>query len=214
MMLRKLTVTDFINELASNSPAPGGGSVAALSASLASALCSMVCSLTVGKKCYNELADDKKALIDDTLKVTDKFKTEFLEFMDKDADEFLKLMDAFKLPKNTDEEKAARSQKINEANIAVLNSPLETAKHAYEIYDYILIACNYGNKNAASDAGVAALLTQAAIEGAVLNVKINIPSIKDEKLVKEANTICDDLVKNGIKKRDEILAIVNSKING
>lgn len=214
MMLKELKVTDFINELASNSPAPGGGSVAALSASLASALCSMVCNLTVGKKCYNELAEDKKALVDDTLNVTDKFKTEFLELMDKDSNEFLKLMDAFKLPKNTDEEKAVRSKKISEANVAVLNSPLETAKHAYEIYHYILIACTYGNKNAASDAGVAALLTQAAIEGAVLNVRINIPGIKDEKLVKEASAICDELVKNGLKKRDEILEIVNSKING
>jgi len=211
-MLKDLMVKDFVNELASNSPAPGGGSVAALSAALSSALTSMVFNLTIGKKAYNEYDDEKKEMINSSLKEANENKDNFIRLMDKDTEEFMVLMEAFKLPKNTEEEKQVRNEKIEDGYKRALDIPYEVTKRAYMIYDHILIACNYGNKNAISDAGVAALLLQAAIESAVLNVKINLSCINDETFKEEVLKQCDEIVKNGNTKRDEILSIVNGKI--
>lgn len=211
-MFQKLTVQAFVEELSSNSPAPGGGSAAALAASLGSALGSMVFNLTVGKKVYNEYDENKKALILNSLEKTNINRNEFLRLMEKDAEEFLELMDAFKLPKNTEEEKSLREEKIEEGYIKALQVPLSVAEKAYEIYDYIIIAANYGNKNAVSDAGVAALLLQAAIESAVLNVKINLSGIKDEYYKVEIQQKCSKLVQDGLNKKAAIMDIVNSKL--
>lgn len=211
-MLKELELENFVSELSSNSPAPGGGSAAALSASLSCALCSMVFNLTIGKKAYREMNDEARKLIDDSIEKTNRLKDEFLNLMDSDAEEFLKLMAAFKLPKSTEEEIAVREKAINEGYVKALDVPMKTAKLSYEIYDSIMIACRYGNKNAISDAGVSALLLQTAIESAILNVKINLSSLSDEDLKQETLKFCDDIVKNGITKKEEILSIVNSKI--
>lgn len=211
-MLQSLTVKGFADELASNSPAPGGGSAAALAASLGSALCSMVFNLTIGKKAYNEYDEDKKSLINSSLDEVKAHKDNFLMFMEKDAEEFLVLMDAFKLPKNTEEEKEYRLKKINEGYVKALEIPFEVAKKAFDIYKYVEIAAAYGNKNAISDAGVAALLLQTAIESAVLNVKINLSSVKDESYKKEVAEKCNSLIKEGLIRKEKIMEIVNSKL--
>jgi len=212
-MLKDLMIKDFVSELASNSPAPGGGSVAALSAALSASLASMVFNLTVGKKVYNEYDDEKKEMINSSLKEVNENKDNFIKLMDRDTEEFMVLMGAFKLPKDTDEEKRLRNEKIEEGYKRALDIPYEVTKQAYKVYDHILIACNYGNKNAVSDAGVAALLLQAAIESAVLNVKINLSCISDGTFKEEVKNKCDEIVKNGVIRRDEILSIVNAKIS-
>jgi methenyltetrahydrofolate cyclohydrolase len=211
-MLDEKTVREFINELGSNSPAPGGGSVAALGASLASSLSAMVFSLTVGKKVYNEYSNEDKIKIDKSLEKCLKYNDEFLELMNKDTEVFLVLMSAFKLPKETIEEKSARSIKIQEGYQKALEIPMMVADEAYKIYEYVKIAASLGNKNAISDAGVSALMLQASIESAILNVKINLSSIKDETYKGEIITRCDCLIKNGRLKRDEILAIVDKSM--
>ena len=211
-MLEKKTVKEFVEELASSSPAPGGGSVSAISASLASALTSMVCNLTVGKKSYNELEEDKKASIDETLKECEELKFKFLDLMNEDTKVFLELMETFKMPKDTEEEKKVRSEKIQLGYKKSLEVPLSTAKAAFELYKYILIAAQYGNKNAVSDAGVAALMTQSAIEAAILNVKINMSSIKDEEYKDGIGKDIENISSEGTRLREEILKIVNSKI--
>ena len=211
-MLKDLTVNNFVNELASNSPAPGGGSVAALIACLATSLSSMVFNLTLGKKTYNEYNDEIKKLINSSLTQSQLNKDLFVQLMDKDTEEFMVLMSAFKLPKTTDAEKELRGLKIQEGYKRALDIPYEVAKQAFKIYDIIYIACSYGNKNAISDAGVSALLTQAAIESAVLNVKINLTSIKDANLIEEVGLHCNNLVREGREKRDELISIINSKI--
>ncbi len=211
-MLQNLTLKAFAEELGSNSPAPGGGSAAALAASLGSALGSMVFNLTVGKKAYNEYGDETKNLILMALEETNTNKDEFLNLMEKDAEEFLELMDAFKLPKNTDEEKAVRSKKIEEGYVKALQVPLTVAEKAYELYKHIELAANFGNRNAVSDAGVAALLLQTAIESAFLNVKINLSGITEESYKAQVQQKCDELIKAGISKRDNIMSIVNSKL--
>jgi methenyltetrahydrofolate cyclohydrolase len=211
-MLQNLTLKAFAEELASNSPAPGGGSAAALAASLGTSLGSMVFNLTVGKKAYNEYDEDTKDSILKALEITNLNEAEFLNLMEKDAEEFLELMAAFKLPKNTEEEKTVRKEKIEEGYIKALQVPLTVAEKSYEIYKYIELAANFGNKNAVSDAGVAALLLQTAIESAVLNVKINLSGISDDTYKAQLQQKCNELVKSGLNKKDIIMNIVNSKL--
>jgi len=211
-MLDEKTVREFINELGSNSPAPGGGSVAALGSSLATALSAMVFNLTVGKKVYNEYSDEEKMLIDNDLEQCLKHKDKFLELMNKDTEFFLILMSAFKLPKETNDDKKIRSAKIQEGYLKALEIPLSVAKESYKIYEYVKTAAKLGNKNAISDAGVSALMLQASIESAILNVKINLSSIKDETYKDEIKMQCNELVKQGRLERDEILSIVDKSI--
>jgi formiminotetrahydrofolate cyclodeaminase len=211
-MLDQKSVRNFINELGSNSPAPGGGSVAALGSSLATALGAMVFNLTVGKKLYNEYSPEDKIRVDNSLEQCLAQKDKFLDLMNQDTEVFLILMSAFKLPKESDEEKKIRSLKIQEGYIAALEIPLEVAEQSYEIYKYVKTAAKLGNKNAISDAGVSALMLQASIESAILNVKINLTSIKDETYKVEIKLRCQELVDQGRVKRDEILSIVNESI--
>ncbi|GAA0124105.1 cyclodeaminase/cyclohydrolase family protein [Clostridium sp. ATCC 25772] len=211
-MLDKKTIREFMSELASNSPAPGGGSVSAVAASLSASLVSMVCNLTIGKKSYEALSEEEKLQVDNSLKVCDVVKDEFLDLMNEDTEVFLELMKAFKMPKESDEEKKARSAKIQLGYKGSLEVPLKTAKKTFSLYDYILAVAKYGNKNAVSDAGVAALMAQSGLESAILNVKINVTSIKDEEYVKNVKAEIEHLVNDGRARRDEILAIVESKL--
>lgn len=209
-MLDTKTVRGFIDELASNSPAPGGGSVAALCGSLGSALGSMVFNLTVGKKAYLSLGDEERASVDKGLVDANELKDRFLQLMNEDTLAFNKLMEAFKMPKETEEDKAIRSEKIQIAYKGATEIPLEVARRSYDIYEIIEIAVDHGNKNAISDAGVAALLTQAAIEGAIMNVKINLGSIKDEEFTSSIREEIKIISEDGFKKQQEILSVVNS----
>lgn len=211
-MLKNLMIKDFIEELGSSSPAPGGGSVSALSAALASALGSMVFNLTVGKKNYDELSEADKNKIQNSLHETEKGREDFLRLMEEDTDSFMQLMSAFRLPKDTEENKKVRGEKIQQGYKAAIEVPLKVALSAFKIYDYILTASELGNSNAVSDAGVAALLIQTAIEGAVLNVKINLSSVKDETYKAEISKQINKLVTEGKQRRDHILSIVESKL--
>jgi len=208
-MLDNKTVKDFIEELGSNSPAPGGGSVAALCGSLSSALGSMVFNLTVGKKVYEALNEEEKGLVNKHLAITSDLKNEFLTLMNEDTEAFTGVMNALKLPKETDEDKAIRSAKIQEGYKEAIAVPLSVAKKAYEMYESILISVKYGNKNTISDGGVAALLAQCAIEGAIMNVKINLSAIKNSEYVKGISSQLKELSEKGLEKQREILNIVN-----
>ncbi|MBB6631228.1 cyclodeaminase/cyclohydrolase family protein [Clostridium algidicarnis] len=211
-MLKELTVENFAKELASKSPAPGGGSAAALSATLAASLSSMVFNLTIGKKAYENLKDEEKECIINALKKTEVLREEYLDIMQEDTTVFLKVMDAYKMPKDSEDEKNLRKIKIEEAYKLALEVPRRLSEKCFELYKYIEIAAKYGNANAISDAGVSALMIQAALEGASLNVKINLASLEDiklkETLLKETNT----LIKEGSIKKDAILKIVENKI--
>ncbi|MBU3074272.1 cyclodeaminase/cyclohydrolase family protein [Clostridium estertheticum] len=211
-MLDQKTVRGFIEELGSNSPVPGGGSVAALAASLASGLGSMVFNLTIGKKVFNEYSDEEKILISKTLDACLKYQSKFLELMNKDKEAFLILMSAFKLPKESEDDKKVRSAKIKDGYLGALEVPLIVAEEAYKIYEYVMVAAKLGNKNAISDAGVSVLMLQASIESAILNVKINLSSIKDEIYKEKIKKRCYELVENGRIKRDQILTIVDESL--
>lgn len=211
-MLQDLTVKDFIDELGSNSPAPGGGSVSALSASIASTLVTMVLNLTIGKKEYMEYEDFIKDEIVKSLNHGENYKEEFLDLMEKDTSAFLSLMDAFKMPKNTEEEIQIRKEKIQRGNNEALEIPFEVSQKAYKLYNYIDIAAEYGNKNALSDTGVAALLVEAAVEGALLNVKINILGLKDEDRKKELTEKCEIILEKSRKRKERIINSIESQL--
>jgi len=211
-MLDKKAVRQFINELGSSSPVPGGGSVSALGAALASALGSMVFNLTVDKKVYNEYGEKEKTIVRNNLEICLKNQEKFLELMNKDKEAFLFLMSTFKLPKETSDDKKIRSEKIQVGYQGALEIPLIVAEESFKLYDCIDIAAKLGNKNVISDAGVSVLMLQASIESAILNVKINLSSVKDEIYKEKIKMRCDGLINEGRIKRDKVLFIVNENL--
>jgi glutamate formiminotransferase/formiminotetrahydrofolate cyclodeaminase len=181
----------FVSKLASKSPAPGGGSAAALSGALGAALANMVCELTIGKEKYK----DVEAALIEVRKKTRKLKEEFLTLAQKDEDAFNQVMAAFKLKKDTDEAKKARTEKIQEALKEATLIPLEVIRLSKTTVELACTCAEKGNPNSVSDAGVSAIEAQAAAEGALYNVLINLGSIKDEKFNKQVKDETDRLMK-------------------
>lgn len=212
-MQKNLMIKDYIEKLSSKEPIPGGGSAAALAGALSSALTAMVFNLTIGKKVYEEYNEEEKALINTALKKIEECNIELMNFMDKDGEAFLSLMQAFRLPKDSQEEKIKRNEKIQLGYENALNIPLSLAKKCIEIYEYVLVASKYGNKNIISDAGVAAILLQGAVESAILNVKINLSGVRDEDYKKNIESECRKITEEALLKKVEIMKMVNSKIS-
>ena len=211
-MLRELNLKDFIDELGSISPAPGGGSAAALSASLAGALVEMVFNLTVDKKEYLEYETALQASIKKALAQAAGLKDEFLELMEKDTKAFLSLMEAFKLPKSTEWEIEKRKAGIAKGSRDAIEIPMMVAEKAYALYDDIVLAAEYGNRNAISDVGVAASLAETAVEGALLNVKINALNLKDEAAKDDLLKKCNLLLKKSGMKKAKVFDLVEQKM--
>lgn len=212
MKLVEMLVQGFVEETASSSPAPGGGSVSALMASLSAALGQMVIRLTSGKKSFAELDSS----IQDEMKKTLLFLEEdmkcLVSLIDEDTDAFNDYMDALKLPKETDDEKSKRKKAMSDALVVAMQVPLKTATTALHILKGLPVIAKYGNKNAASDIGVASLSARAALEGAILNVKINLGGIDDKNIAQEKRNECDSMLKEGEELKNEILKEVYSKI--
>jgi len=181
-MLTTKTVNDFLSDVASSSPAPGGGSVSALAGSLGAALTSMVCRLTIGKKKYL----DVQAEMEETLKRSENLRTQLTSVIDEDTEAFNKVMNAFGLPKETDEQKSVRNKAIQDATKAATLVPLKLMKLCGEGIGLARTVAEKGNKNSLSDAGVSILLLQAAAQGAALNVRINLPGLEDRAFHDEA----------------------------
>jgi len=174
-------IRHFLDKLASKSPEPGGGSVAALTGSLGAGLVSMVCSLTLGKEKYKDVQPRVEALI----KESEKLRIEMQDLIQKDTEVYGGLSEVYKMPKNTDAEKVARTAKMQEALKKACQVPFEIGLKSLEVAQLAQRAAEIGNVAAVSDAGVAVLLAQACAQSAALNVKINVNSIKDEAYNKE-----------------------------
>ncbi len=178
------SLQNYFDELASNSPTPGGGNVSALCGALSASLGAMVCGLTIGKKKY---ADVEAEMVELKGKL-EAAQKDFFELGIKDNKAFDLVMDAFKLPKDTDEQKAERGKKIDEATIDAGKVPASVIKKCYEIMPLIKSVVAKGNRNSLSDAGVAAKLLSSAAYGAYLNVLINCSSL-------QANPVAAELLK-------------------
>lgn len=168
--------------------------------------------MTVGKKSFLQLEENLRNQVDEALKGCTDMSENFLNMMEKDAETFMELMSYYKLPKVTEEEIKYRKEKLNEGYISAMKVPFELAEMTLKLYDYIYIAAKYGNINVVSDAGVSALLNQASLESAVLNVKINLSSMEDNDLVEEKKLECSRMIEEGNRRKSEIMSIVNSKL--
>ncbi|WP_461206441.1 cyclodeaminase/cyclohydrolase family protein [Clostridium sp. DL1XJH146] len=200
-MQKKLEIHNYMDELYSANPIPGGGSAAALTATTAASLCGMVFSLTINKKAFSNLTPEIKNRFIKNNESLIKLKDEILIFMDKDGEAFMSLMNAFKLPKTSYEELERRKEAIQKGYEEALQVPLELIEKIIRIYDYIFLAAEHGNKNVISDAGAACILLHSAIETSLLNIRINLNGIKDEVyLTKIKNTIEEFKQKNDLKK--------------
>ncbi len=207
--LISMTAEGFANETASESPAPGGGSVSAYIGALGVSLGTMVANLSSHKAGW----DDQWEVFGNWAEKGQLLKDELLFLVDEDTRAFNHIMDAFGFPKGTDEEKAARSAAIQDATKYAIEIPFRTMKTAFKSFELIEAMVETGNPNSVTDAGVGALCVRSAIMGAYLNVKVNASGLKDkvflEKLMKEA----DEIVSATSERESKILALVSAKIN-
>jgi formiminotetrahydrofolate cyclodeaminase len=201
-------VTNFLDELASNAPAPGGGSVAALSGALGAALISMVCNLTLGKKGYEEVQGN----IGDLLAHSEAMRKELTDLLEADVAAYTGYSVAAKMPRSTDEEKAERAKAMQAALKNATDVPLRIAEAAVKVMDLCMPAAEKGNKWAVSDAGVAVLMAEAALRSAALNVLINLGSLKDQDFVADRRAKLDSLLDGKGVMRDEIYDYVVSTL--
>jgi len=207
-MLTEKPVTTFLDELASSAPAPGGGSVAALSGALGAALISMVCNLTVGKKKYADVQEDIEAL----LAQSEALRKELVELLEADVQVYTEVSKAMKMPRTTEEEKAARTAALQKALKAATEVPMRVAKACVKVMDLCRPAAEKGNVNAVSDAGVAVLMAEAGLRSAALNVLINLAWIKDEAFVAKNRAKLNALLEGKPAMRDEIYELVVGKL--
>lgn len=203
-----LTCTGFAEETASESPAPGGGSVSAYLGVLGASLATMVANLTAQKAAY----DEQWETYSDWAVKGQEIKNELLSLVDEDTNAFNKIMNAFGLPKKTDEEKAARSQAIQEATKYATEVPFRTMNKAFEAFEVIRAMVEIGNPASVTDGGVGALCARSAVMGAHLNVKINASSLKDEAFKHDILAKAADIEAKALKEETAIIKLVNEKI--
>ncbi len=206
--LLAMDLRTFADETASESPAPGGGSISAYVGALGISLGTMVANLSANKKSWN----DKVALYSDWAVKGQELKDELLGLVDEDTKSFNKIIEAIRLPKSTSKEKETRSTAIQDATKYATEVPLKVMEVTDSTFDILKKMAVIGNPNSASDAGVGALCARAAIHGAYLNVKINAKDIKDEKFVARVLKKADKLAKQADKKEADILKLVNKAI--
>lgn len=206
------SIKQFLKELGSDLSAPGGGSVAGLIAALSGALNSMVYSLTVGKKNYISLQENEKEIIDTFEKESKEFTLRSLELMEEDRENFLKLMDSYKLPKDTEEDKKKRTLDIKENTIKSMEAPLILARESLEFYKNLKIMAKYGNKMLLSDLAISAILLHSAIESSIVNVKVNLNGLRSEEFFDKIDNELCGIMKKSITEKDSIIEGVNSVI--
>lgn len=207
-MATRKTMHAFLEDVASSSPAPGGGSVAALSGALGSALTSMVCNLTIGKKKYADVDDEMKKVLEQSEHLREQFTT----LIDRDTQAFNKVMEAITLPKDTDPQKALRAAAIREATKEATLVPLEVMKHCIDALALAQAVVSKGNVNSVSDAGVSAYMLHAALEGAALNVRINLNGLNDPEFVGWKTDEVQSLRSTSALVLEEIQAVVDERL--
>lgn len=203
-----MTCTGFAEETASESPAPGGGSISAYMGALGAALGTMVANLSSHKAGW----DDRWEEFSDWAERGQALLTELLHLVDEDTDAFNRIMNVFAMPKSTDEEKAARSAALQEATLYATQVPLRTMRTAVRIFDVVRAMAAEGNPNSVSDAGVGALAARSAVLGARLNVKINAAGLKDRAAADALVAEAEQLAAEAERLEKEVLTIVEQKI--
>ena len=207
--LISMTLTDFADETASESPAPGGGSISAYAGVLGASLGTMVANLSSHKKGW----DDRWEEFSNWAEKGQYYKNELLKLVDLDTSAFNKIMESFSLPKSTDEEKAARTAAIQAATQYAIEIPFKVMELSFGSMKVIKAMAETGNPNSVTDAGVAALCARTAVLGAFMNVKINASGYNDKAYVSAIIGRGEALEKQAIALETEIIALVSSKIS-
>jgi formiminotetrahydrofolate cyclodeaminase len=207
-MLTEKPVNTFLDELASSAPAPGGGSAAALGAAIGAALVSMVANLTVGKKKYADVQDDIQRILNRSESLREKCVT----LLERDVAAYTEVSKAYKMPRETDEEKQLRGAAIQKALKGATAVPMELAETCVEILNLCPESAEKGNVLAVSDVGVGALMAEAALRAAALNVWINLGSINDQAFVQQEGARLDTLLEGKAELKDEIFANVKARL--
>ncbi len=202
--LVRMNLREFTNELSTDSPAPGGGSVASLAGALSAGLGAMVSNLTIGKKGYEDAREAMIAIGVDG----QRYKDEFLADIDRDTEAFNMVMAAFGLPKKTDDEKSRRTAAIEDATKEATRVPLGVLLRTIPSLELVKRVALEGNRNSISDAGVGALLGQAAAEGAYYNVLINLQGLSDDTFVADTRAAAEEALKQANALASEIRSIV------
>ena len=202
-----MSVETFLEELASAAPAPGGGSAAAMAGATGAALVAMVARLTIGRKNYQDVNAEFEAIVPRA----DTLRAELLKLIDEDANSYARVMEAYQLPKNSDAEKETRTAAIQNALKGATETPLRVAQNCAQVLEMSEFACANGNKNAASDAGAGALIAEAGLRAALLNVEINLGSIQDATFVSNIRAAVEPLKQTALK-REAILNTVQTRL--
>lgn len=199
-----MAVGEFMDRLASDAAAPGGGSAAAMAGTMGACLVSMVANLTVGREKFREHEEQVIGI----LEKTEKLRANLLTAADEDTRAFNKVMEAMKMPKETNEEREKRKQALQKAFKGAAVQPMRIAEMCLQVLELAWELHDKGNPNALSDIGVGALMANAGLEGAIMNVEINLPYIKDKQFCEEMKAKVEEVKKKGNKIFRNILAYV------
>ncbi len=208
MNSKNQTIQEFLSHTASNNPVPGGGSISALNGAIATALAEMLANLTIGKKKYVEL----EGVMKDTVDVMSQQREQFFADIDRDAEAYNLVMKAYKLPKETDEEKLKRFEIIQDATKHAALIPMEIAQRAFDLLDEIEHTTRNGNSNAVTDGCISMMTCRTAVLGALLNVRINLGSIKDADFVKDLENRCNTMEVEAMRKEQELYEWVKTTL--
>lgn len=205
MKLVDMKITDFLDELGSKSPAPGGGSVAALAGANAASLVIMVSELTINKRKFKALEGETQNEFKDLVEIFKRNKKLMTDYIDEDTKAFNLFMESLKLPKDTEEEKNNRHIAMQKATIESIKIPMKVCLSALESLRNMELIVKHANRNAICDLGVATLMFYSAYEGAVMNVEINLKSLDDEHVVKDYNDVILTLSNEVLNLKDDLL---------
>lgn len=200
-MLTELTIKDFLAQTAGNDPVPGGGSISALNGAIAASLAEMVAGLTIGRKKYTEYEEVMKSLAEHFKQI----RRQLVDDVDRDSEAYNRVFAAFKLPKETEEEKAARSAAIQKETKYAAEVPMDVARKVCALLPLLEQVVRKGNQNAITDACVATMCARTAVLGALMNVRINLTSIQDAEYVSHMETEAKELERKAIETEQLVL---------
>lgn len=207
-MIKDKTIEQFLDELASKSSTPGGGSAAAIIGAMGAALVSMVANLTIGKKGYESVDEEMSSI----LTRSEKYRKMFIDMIQADVDVFNTVMAAYGMPRESESEKEERSEAIQSALKAATDVPLECAVLCLDVIELTRQVAEKGNTNVISDAGVAVLAAEAAMGSAALNVYINIANIKDKAFAEDRRQRLEAMLGASSEITDKVYALVKSRL--
>lgn len=200
-MLADLTIKGFLAETAGSAPVPGGGSISALNGAIAAALTEMVANLTIGKKKYAEVEGQMRTIAVEAGLIRERLT----RYIDEDSEAYDRVFAAFKLPKETEEEKAERGRVVQEATKEAARVPMKVAEEIASVMETIIYVAHKGNRNAVTDACVAMMTARTCVLGALLNVRINLGSIQDPDFVRRMTEKCDRLEAEALRVEKKLL---------